>query len=70
MWRMYPYLSIVIRVHVEGIEGIKMKIAILILFFSARIFATHYSYRKSGGLQSFRPIGGFQQHVSQAHFGV
>ena len=54
----------------EGIEGIKMRTTTLILLNSAGIFATHYSYRRSNGFQSFWPIGGFQQHISQAHFGV
>ena len=70
MLKIFLCPDIAIRVLVGETNRTKMKFVILLLFLTSGILAKHFSFKKSSGFQSFRPIGGFQQHVSHAHFGV
>ena len=36
----------------------------------ASVGASHYTTEVAENFQSFRPVGRFQQHVGEAHFGV
>ena len=47
-----------------------MFVLIFAVFLGGVVASPYYQIENANGFQSFRPIGGFQQHVSHAHFGV
>ena len=67
MLRIFLCLDIVQAASVE--ETINMFKFVFFLIVSS-VGASHYTTEVADNFQSFRPVGRFQKHVGEAHFGV